>query len=64
MPRHPVLMNQFILRYILEQFFLQKWKLCYVYEHVWESVHWARNKCLLSLLTGVCIKRVEFKDNV
>ena len=25
---------------------------------------WARNKCPLSVLTGVHIKRVEFKENV
>ena len=31
---------------------------------LWESVDWARNKCLLAALTYVLIKRVEFRENV
>ena len=29
-----------------------------------DSVDWARNKCLFSLLTGVCIKWVKFKEKM
>ena len=28
------------------------------------TVDWVRNKCPLSAITGVCIKRVEFRENV
>ena len=31
---------------------------------LWESVDWGRNKCLLSVLTGVRIKRVKFWENI
>ena len=29
-----------------------------------DCVRWARNKCLLSVLTGVCMKQVEFRESV
>jgi len=28
------------------------------------TVDWARNKCPLSAITGVRVKRVEFRENV
>ena len=33
-------------------------------DFLWESVDWERKECPLYALTGVCIKRVEFRKNV
>ena len=33
-------------------------------DFLWESVDWARKKCLLSILTGFPIKWVDFRENV